>query len=116
QARAFFPARQELAVAQTACRSYKNALAWTALHMALAETMIKAEMTKPKLTPSCPHGECPLSFQFLTSRAAFLTSARPAGVKAKALLPSENPSYLHHNYNRLLFLQFKTTEIRHAIC
>ncbi|MFZ1986056.1 MAG: hypothetical protein WAU91_16685 [Desulfatitalea sp.] len=43
QARAFFSARQELAVAQTACRSYKNALAWPALHMALAETMIKAK-------------------------------------------------------------------------
>jgi hypothetical protein len=42
QARAFFPARQELAVAQTACRSYKNPLAWPALYMVLAETMIKA--------------------------------------------------------------------------
>ncbi|MFH0725649.1 MAG: hypothetical protein V2B19_04740 [Pseudomonadota bacterium] len=39
----FWEARQELAVAQTACRAYKNALAWPALHMWVAETMIKAE-------------------------------------------------------------------------
>jgi hypothetical protein len=47
QARAFFPARQELAVAQTACRAYKNALAWPALHTWVAETMIKAVFCLP---------------------------------------------------------------------
>jgi hypothetical protein len=42
-ARAFFPARQELAVAQTACRASQNALAWPSHHTGLAKTMIKAD-------------------------------------------------------------------------
>ncbi|MFH0726880.1 MAG: hypothetical protein V2B19_11115, partial [Pseudomonadota bacterium] len=41
-ARIFFPDRQELAIAQTACRSSKNTLARPACRGKLAETMIKA--------------------------------------------------------------------------
>jgi hypothetical protein len=41
----FFPARQELAIAQTACRAYKNALARPSL-LGVAETMIKAYTLK----------------------------------------------------------------------
>ncbi|MFH1162544.1 MAG: hypothetical protein V1852_00585 [Pseudomonadota bacterium] len=41
-ARIFFPERQELAIAQTACRSSKNTLARPACRGKLAETMIKA--------------------------------------------------------------------------
>jgi hypothetical protein len=40
-AKTFFPARQELAVAQTACRASKNALVWPAYDTGLAETVIK---------------------------------------------------------------------------
>ncbi|MFH0725305.1 MAG: hypothetical protein V2B19_02945, partial [Pseudomonadota bacterium] len=42
-ARIFFPDRQELAIAQTACRSSKNTLARPPCRGKLAETMIKAE-------------------------------------------------------------------------
>jgi hypothetical protein len=41
-ARVFFPDRQELAIAQTTCRSSKNTLARPACRWKLAETMIKA--------------------------------------------------------------------------
>jgi hypothetical protein len=41
-ARVFFPDRQELAVAQTACSSSKNTLARPSCSGKLAETMIKA--------------------------------------------------------------------------
>jgi hypothetical protein len=41
-ARVFFPDRQELAIAQTACRSSKNTLARPPRRRKLAETMIKA--------------------------------------------------------------------------
>ncbi|MFH0726380.1 MAG: hypothetical protein V2B19_08545, partial [Pseudomonadota bacterium] len=41
-ARIFFPDRQELAIAQTACRSSKNTLARPPCRGKLAETMIKA--------------------------------------------------------------------------
>jgi hypothetical protein len=43
-ARAFFPDRQGLAVAQTACRSSKNPLARPFCSGKLAETMIKATL------------------------------------------------------------------------
>jgi hypothetical protein len=43
-ARAFFPARQELAIAQTACRASKNTLAWPARHWGWAESMLKTQM------------------------------------------------------------------------
>ncbi|MFH0724831.1 MAG: hypothetical protein V2B19_00500 [Pseudomonadota bacterium] len=42
RARVFFPDRQELAVAQTACRSSKNTLVRPPRRGKLAETMIKA--------------------------------------------------------------------------
>ncbi|MFH1162802.1 MAG: hypothetical protein V1852_01915, partial [Pseudomonadota bacterium] len=42
-ARIFFPDRQELAIAQTACRSSKNTLARPPCRGKLAETMIKAD-------------------------------------------------------------------------
>jgi hypothetical protein len=41
RARVFFPDRQELAVAQTACRSSKNTLARPSFSGKLAEKMIK---------------------------------------------------------------------------
>ncbi|MFH0726475.1 MAG: hypothetical protein V2B19_09030 [Pseudomonadota bacterium] len=45
-ARIFFPERQELAIAQTACRSSKNTLARPSCHGKLAETMIEADKRK----------------------------------------------------------------------
>jgi hypothetical protein len=42
-ARIFFPDRQELAIAQTACRSSKNTLARPSCRGKSAETMIKAK-------------------------------------------------------------------------
>ncbi|MFH0726524.1 MAG: hypothetical protein V2B19_09295 [Pseudomonadota bacterium] len=46
-ARVFFPDWQELAVAQTACRSSKKTLARPSCRGKLAETMIKAEKATP---------------------------------------------------------------------
>ncbi|MFH0727935.1 MAG: hypothetical protein V2B19_16535, partial [Pseudomonadota bacterium] len=46
-ARIFFPDRQELAIAQTACRSSKNTLARPACRGKSAETMIKAQIAYP---------------------------------------------------------------------
>jgi hypothetical protein len=51
-ARVFFPDRQELAVAQTACRSSKTPLARPPCRGKLAETMIKAfSLIGDTLTP-----------------------------------------------------------------
>ncbi|MFH0729825.1 MAG: hypothetical protein V2B19_26225 [Pseudomonadota bacterium] len=44
-ARIFFPDRQELAIAQTACRSSKNTLAQPPCRGKLAATMIKAKLS-----------------------------------------------------------------------
>jgi hypothetical protein len=52
----FFPDRQELAVAQTACRSSKNTLARPPCGGKLAETMIKAERSLNGLFGRLPIG------------------------------------------------------------